>query len=114
MFGQIERALDAAGIDPASAVSLAERVTRPQVRALAAIASGPVAEIGDDAVSRASTHRTARELERALGLPLLEAGPNGLATTEAGGELARRLTIALQEVDSGIGDIGAEEQRQGG
>lgn len=116
MFDQIEGALDRLQISsPANtAASLAERITRPQARALAAIAPGAGAESGGKGITRASTFRAARELERTLGIALLTPASNGLSTTEVGRELARLLAIALQEVDSGINDIAAEDERQRG
>lgn len=116
MFAQIEEALEAARADRHGAESfaaIAERITRPQVRALATIANHGT---DDDRVpiSRASTYRAVRDLERLLGATLVEPSANGLSTNAAGAELARRLTIALQEIDLGIADIATERTRQGG
>jgi len=107
MFQQVEEALVQAGAAPTGTATLAGRITRSQIRALASLALDT--QVVGAGVSRASTHRAARELERSLGLDLLRPASGGIEVTSAGAELAQRLTVALAEADAGIEDIAAAE-----
>jgi LysR family transcriptional regulator, regulator for genes of the gallate degradation pathway len=114
MFDQIDEALDAAGINrgnTASYASVIDRITRPQVRALCAIAGGDLANVDESVISRASVYRTARDLEKSLGRTLMVRTVNGLTTTEVGALLGRRLSIALQEINCALEEISAEGNR---
>lgn len=118
MFEQIEDALTNAGVPGGSrqpVSSIAERITRPQIRALAAIANGHVIDEAQKAgVSQAALYHAARELERCLGQSLLRHGVDGLSTTEEGGDLARKLLIAMLEFECGIEEIWADAEQRGG
>jgi LysR family transcriptional regulator, regulator for genes of the gallate degradation pathway len=116
MFAQIGAAFAAAGIDADRANSFAAlsiRMTRAQIRALAALAGSHIDD-GEHDVSRASTLRAARELERVLGTELVRQEAGGPVVTGTGKLLAERLTVALREVDYGIEDIAAEAGRECG
>lgn len=114
MFEQIDEALCVVGINrdntPAYP-SVIDRITRPQVRALCAVASGDLADVDESAISRASVYRTARDLEKSLGRTLMVRTVNGLIATEAGASLGRRLSIALQEINSALEEISTEGNR---
>lgn len=60
-------------------------------------------------VSQPSLHRAARELERVLQRSIYERTARGVTTTPQGTELARRLQIALREIDYGIEEIRAAQ-----
>lgn len=114
MFAQIDEALQVVGVNRANTTSYAAvigRITRPQVRALCAIAGGDLANVDESAISRASIYRTARDLEKSLGRTLMVRTVNGLTTTEAGATLGRRLSIALQEINYALEEISAEKNR---
>ncbi len=119
MFAQIEEALGAFGVASTKVRSLAmvaERITRPQIRGLSAIADGrsfadAARKIG---ISQASLHRAARELERNLGKPLFHNTASGVITTRGGAELARRLSLAMREIEWGVEEIQAAAGVRGG
>jgi DNA-binding transcriptional LysR family regulator len=111
MFQQIEDALAAFCLDEEqtrSLASIAERITRPQIRTLNAMADGSsFAEATRRGSSPASLHRAARELERSLGRSLVQKGLDGLAVTPAGCELARQLSLAMRELEWGVEEVRA-------
>jgi LysR family transcriptional regulator of gallate degradation len=118
MFEQIEAALVGVGVPSGSrqsVSSIAERITRTQIRAFAAIANGPAIEGAEQTgISQSSLFHTARELERCLGISVLQKGAAGLAMTEEGTNLARRLLIAMREVECGVEEIRADADQRGG
>jgi DNA-binding transcriptional LysR family regulator len=119
MFRQIEDALTLFGISESkgrTVSSIAQRITRSQIRGLAAIAGGR--SFADAArridVSQASLHRAARELERNVGKPLFYKSLYGIVTTRGGTELARKLSLALREIEWGIEEIHTGAGHRGG
>ena len=119
MFAQIEDALCGFGVPVGKGKSLssvAARITRPQIRGLAAVADGR--SFADAArrvgISQASLHRAARELERNLGKPLFHNSIYGVITTRGGAELARKLSLAMRELEWGIEEIQAAAGQKGG
>ena len=115
MFAQIEEALTyiGAATPGQSSASIAERITRPQIRALSAIARGDVA--GDPSnvdISKASLLRAARQLERCIGKPLLRQSADRLSTTEMGADFARKLRLAMREVELGIEEISDKAEQR--
>lgn len=118
MFHQIEEALARFGVggeSRRSPISVAERITRPHIRALAAVADGgSVADAVRCGISKASLHRAARELERNLGKPLFHKGADGAVMTAAGAELARKLSLAMREPEWGMEEIQAAAGRESG
>jgi LysR family transcriptional regulator, regulator for genes of the gallate degradation pathway len=111
MFHQIEEALATFGISGdarRSLISVAERITRPHIRALAALADGgSVSDAIRCGMSKASLHRAAREVERNLGKPLFFKGADGVMITAAGAELARKLSLAMREPEWAVEEIEA-------
>ena len=118
MFEQIEDALVSVGVPGGSrqsVSSIAERITRSQIRAFAAIANGHVVGGAEQAgVSQSSLFHAARELERCLGIRVLHNSAAGLSMTEEGTNLARKLVIAMREVECGIEEIRADADQLSG
>jgi DNA-binding transcriptional LysR family regulator len=119
VFEQIEEALIAFGVSNGRGKnldSIAQRITRPQIRGLTAIAScRSFAEAARKLdISPASLHRAARDLERTLGKPLFHNSVIGIVTTRAGAELARKLSLAMREIEWGIEEIKAAAGQLGG
>ena len=119
MFGLIETALSefgAIGGRGISADQIIRRMTRPQIRAL--IESAQSVSFADAArkldVSSVALHRAARDLERTLGKAVFVPGKSGQVTTPAAAELARRMSIALREIDWAMEEIAAAQGRKGG
>lgn len=83
------------------------RITRAQMRCFAAIAlGGSLAHAARSAgMSQTSLHRAVRELESRLGKPLYRHTASGITATDAGAELARRITIAAREIECAIDEI---------
>ena len=52
--------------------------------------------------------RAVRQLERSIGQPLLRNDADGVSTTVAGRDLARRLGLAMHEVELGIEELANE------
>lgn len=118
MFEQIEAALVAFGVAAKGCPvrSIAQRISRAQIRALAAVASGcSFAEAARKlSTSQASLHRAARDLERTVGKPLFQHSLYGIVATRPGSELARRLSLAMLEIDWAVDELRAAEGRLGG
>ena len=119
MFQQIEDALASFGCQLSRGTSLSalvERISRPQIRSLSAIADGR--SFADAArklgISQASLHRAARDLERALGKPLFHNSVYGVTTTRAGAELARKLSLAMRELEWAIEEMNNSVGIRGG
>jgi LysR family transcriptional regulator, regulator for genes of the gallate degradation pathway len=83
------------------------RMTRPQLQSLIAVSEHP--SFGDAArslkISQPSLHRSARELERELRRSLYRRTATGVTTTAYGSELARRVQVALGEIEYGLDEI---------
>lgn len=118
MFEQIEAALVSVGVPCGSrqpVSSIAERITRTQIRAFAAIANGPAiegAETSRDSPVFSFPHRS-----RTGALPwdsVLQKSAAGLVMTEQGTNLARRLLIAMREVECGVEEIRADADQRSG
>lgn len=106
MFAQIEDALMAAGTQPRSPGSIADRITHSQIRALSSIAAADVEDVCKcAAISKTSLHRAVRELERMTGLVLLRQDAAGTSATEVGASLARKLKRALSEIELAVSEI---------
>lgn len=83
-----------------SALALAARITRTQMRCLSAIAEcqsfrGAARSLG---ITEASLQRAARTLEQNLGSPLYRHTASGVTTTELGEELAHRLKLISGQI----------------
>jgi LysR family transcriptional regulator of gallate degradation len=100
------------GSSPAGRQSMdatANRITRPQLQSLIAVSEN----LSFDAAARSlkisqpSLHRSARELERELRRSLYRRTATGVTTTPYGSELARRVQVALGEIEYGLDEIEA-------
>lgn len=113
-FGLIAQALEELHRGPAATerADLAPRIdkiTVAQIRCLLAVAEN---ESFDQAarsigVSQPSLHRAARDLERHIRRTLYYRGARGMTATKQGGELARRLTLAMRELDYAFDEVKA-------
>jgi DNA-binding transcriptional LysR family regulator len=112
LFAHIQSALR----DPVVGVSLSGRettksvenkITDTHIRSLTAIAEcGSFAAAARKLkISQPSLHRSARDLERVLRRNLYQRVVRGLAPTDQARELARRLKVAVRELDYGIDEI---------
>ena len=97
----------------ASLSALETKITVPQVRALIAVVDGGSFSQGARliAVAEPSLHRAARDCERLVGRPLFSRSPLGIEPTRVARELARRLKVAIREVEQAGEEIGALEGR---
>src|SRR5262249_3935520 len=109
LFAHIQSAL----CDPAIGASLSGRetiksvenkITDTHVRALTAIAECGSFEAAARRlnISQPALHRSARDLERVVRRSLYQRIARGLAPTEQAREFARRLKVALRELEYGI------------
>ncbi len=102
-LGEVTRAAGAVRIDM-------ERLVRStQLDALDAVVEHGNFSIAARArrVSQPSVHRSARELERLLGVPLFEKTSFGVTPTRAAAELARRARLAFAEIAQARAEIHA-------
>jgi LysR family transcriptional regulator, regulator for genes of the gallate degradation pathway len=112
LFAHIQAAL----CDPTIGASLAGRettksvenkITDTHIRALTAIADCGSFEAAARRleISQPALHRSARDLERVVRRSLYQRMARGLAPTAQARELARRLKVALRELEYGIEEI---------
>lgn len=105
--------IETSGSNVVSAMA-AERITRPQIRALAAIANGRVAaEAARLGITPTSLHRAVRDLEHMLGNPLLSRDGKSLVVNRAGSVLSRQLSQAMRDVDWGLEETRVVGERGG-
>jgi DNA-binding transcriptional LysR family regulator len=118
LFAQIERALVELGVpdDPMPIAQIASRVTRSQIRSLAAIVeNGSFAQAARALeMTQTSLQRAARDLERNLRTPLYAQTAFGVVATPAGAEFARKLRLAMRELDSAVDELDAARGNLGG
>jgi DNA-binding transcriptional LysR family regulator len=116
LFAHIQSAL----CDPVIGASLSGRettksvenkITDTHIRALAAIAECGSFEAAARRldISQPALHRSARDLERVLRRSLYQRMVRGLAPTSQARELARRLKVALRELEYGVEEIRAAQ-----
>lgn len=106
-----------AGVARRSDVRLVSRsLTTPQVRAhLAIVDLGSFRAAAQTlAMAEPSLHRAARDLERVVGAPLYRRTPKGVSAGPAGLAFARRLRLALYEIDQALDELQAERGAAGG
>jgi DNA-binding transcriptional LysR family regulator len=106
-----------AGVARRSDVRLVSRsLTTPQVRAHLAIVDLGSFRAAAQALAMAepSLHRAARDLERVVGAPLYRRTPKGVSAGPAGLAFARRLRLALYEIDQALDELQAERGAAGG
>jgi LysR family transcriptional regulator, regulator for genes of the gallate degradation pathway len=87
--------------------SVQNKITDTHIRALTAIADCGSFEAAARAlaISQPALHRSARDLERVVRRSLYQRMARGLAPTAPARELARRLKVALRELEYGIDEI---------
>jgi DNA-binding transcriptional LysR family regulator len=85
------------------------RITRPQLQSLIAVSEHPSFDAAARSlkISQPSLHRSARELERELRRSLYRRTATGVTTTAYGSELARRIQVALGEIEYGLDELQA-------
>jgi len=118
LFAQMERALRELGIPtgPDSLSRLAGHISRSQIRSLIAVAeNGTFSEAARAlGISQTALQRGARNLERILRKPLYEQTVSGIVATRSAIELARKLKLALREVELGIEELDVAQGHIGG
>lgn len=108
MFAQMEAALIAIGPESsATAMAVANRLSRSQVRSLIAIIeNGSLAEAAEAlGLTQASLQRAVRHLEGNLRRNIFHRTASGVMVTPDGIELGRRLKLATLEIEWGIQEI---------
>src|ERR1700719_51278 len=85
------------------------RMTRPQLQSLIAVSENPSFDAAARSlkISQPSLHRSARELERELRRSLYRRTATGVTTTAYCSELARRVQVALGEIEYGLDELEA-------
>lgn len=118
LFAQMEQALLDLGVPngPVPVSQLAARMSRSQIRSLIAIAeNGSFAQAARALdISQTSLQRSARDLERTLRTPLYNQTASGVVATQAAVEFARKLKLALREIDWGVDEVEAARGNVGG
>jgi LysR family transcriptional regulator of gallate degradation len=121
LFDQLDEALAAFGVGSARAGtselrSIERKLSRPQMRAFLAIAENGSFAAAARALSMSepSIHRAARELERVLRRPLFLRTAHGLTANKPAAELARRIRLAVQELELAVEEIEASQGRARG
>jgi LysR family transcriptional regulator of gallate degradation len=91
--------------------SVENKITDTHIRSLTAITEcGSLAAAARRLnISQPSLHRSARDLERVVRRSLYQRMARGLAPTDQARELARRLKVALRELEYGIEEIRAAQ-----
>lgn len=101
------------GSPPAESVdidTLVGKITATQIRCLSAISEN---ESFDQAartigVSQPSLHRAARDFERQMRRAIFDRRARGITTTRQGSELARRLKLAMRELEYAFDEINTQ------
>jgi DNA-binding transcriptional LysR family regulator len=115
VLGRVDRALDqlaqglsdARASEPSKDADPVHRLTSGQLQALMALDGYRSFAAAAQALNlpRPNLHRAARELERAVGVPLFERTSFGVSPTRAAGLLARRARLALAELDQAHAEL---------
>lgn len=109
-FTQTEAALrDAAASDELTAQLCARRLTQTQIRGLITIADAETLDRAAIAgrMSEQSLKRAVRSLEASVGCRLFYRAAIGVTVNAVGAALARRMALALREIDTGLQEIEA-------
>jgi LysR family transcriptional regulator of gallate degradation len=118
LFEQFEQALMELGVPsgPIPVPQLAARISRSHIRSLIAIVeNGSFAQAARAlGVSQTSLQRAARDLERTLRTPLYAQTASGIMATPAAAECARKIKLALREIECGIDEVEAARGNVGG
>jgi len=97
-------------------LQLAARISKSQIRSLIAIVeNGSFAHAARAVeVSQTSLQRAARELERILRVPLYSQAASGIVATPAAAVFARKIKLALREIEYGFYEVQAALGNVGG
>jgi LysR family transcriptional regulator, regulator for genes of the gallate degradation pathway len=118
LFEQFEQALMELGVPsvPIPIPQLAARISRSHIRSLIAIVeNGSFAQAARAlGVSQTSLQRAARDLERTLRTPLYAQTASGIVASPAAAECARKIKLALREIECGIDEVEAARGNVGG
>ena len=118
LFAQVEQALMELGVPsrPIPLPRLAGRISKTQIRSLIAIVeNGSFVQAARAlSVSQPSLQRAARDLERNLRTPLYSQTASGIVATPAAAEFARKVKLALREIQWGIEEVEAARGNIGG
>jgi LysR family transcriptional regulator, regulator for genes of the gallate degradation pathway len=118
LFAQMEQALLEVGVPngPIPASQLTARISRSQIRSLIAIAeNGSFAQAARAlGISQTSLQRSARDLERILRIPLYNQTAAGVVAAQSAVEFARKLKLAMREIDWGVDEVEAARGNIGG
>jgi len=118
LFEQFERALVELGAPSGRipVLQLAARISKSQIRSLIAIVENgsftQAARAVD--VSHTSLQRAARDLERTLRVPLYAQAASGIMATPAAAVFARKMKLALREIEYGFDEVQAARGNAGG
>ncbi len=111
LFAQFESALSELGIPagPVPVSAMAVRISRSQLRSLIAVVEhGSFAQAARAlGVSQTSLQRAARDLERTLRTSLYAQTAAGIVATPQAAEFARKIKLALREIELGIEEVEA-------
>jgi LysR family transcriptional regulator of gallate degradation len=118
LFSQFEQALVELGVPagPVPVSNIAGRISKSQVRSLIAIVENGSFVHGARAlgVSQTSLQRAARDLERSLRTALYMQTAAGIVATPTAVEFARKIKLALREIEMGIEEVEAAKGNVGG
>jgi LysR family transcriptional regulator of gallate degradation len=118
LFEQFEQALVEIGAPTGSipAPQLAARISKSQIRSLIAIVeNGSFAQAARAVeVSQTSLQRAARDLERTLRVSLYAQAASGIIATPAAAVFARKIKLALREIEYGFDEVQAARGSVGG
>lgn len=106
-FDQLGAALALAA--PESLPATMRKISAVQLRALLAVwrAGSFRAAASLLGISEPSLHRAARDFERNMRAPLFRKSAQGVEVNATGAEIARRLAVALLEIEAGVLELGA-------
>jgi LysR family transcriptional regulator of gallate degradation len=118
LFAQFEQALVELGVpsQPIPVARIAGRISKTHIRSLISIVENGsfVHAARALGVSQTSLQRAARDLERNLRTPLYAQTASGIVATPAAAEFARKVKLALREIEWGIDEVEAARGNIGG
>jgi len=118
LFAQFEQALVELGVPsrPIPVPRIAGRISKTHIRSLISIVeNGSFVQAARAlGVSQTSLQRAARDLERNLRTPLYAQTASGIVATPAAAEFARKVKLALREIQWGIDEVEAARGNIGG
>jgi LysR family transcriptional regulator, regulator for genes of the gallate degradation pathway len=107
MLDGLDEALREAGSVPPAGLRWSTTITDAHARCMSALADNPVIERAAEilGIFPASLRRTAQSLQRGIGRPIIQGTANGLGLSKIGAGLARRIKLALREIEDAIDEI---------